>query len=257
MRVQPDDNALFGGFIVTGSDPKRILLRAIGPSLQSGETPVPGRLDDPTIELFDGNGVSIETNDNWKDSPNRAEIESSGFAPADDRESVIVRTVNPGLYTAVMRGKNSSSGIGVVEVYDRSQGSDGQLANISSRGFVETGDNALFGGFIVGSQPAGTRILARAIGPSLKPGIANALNDPTIEIFDGNGNPLAANDNWKDSPDRAEIESTGIAPKNDAEAAVVMAVQPALYTAIVRGKGDTTGVGVVEIYNVPRSSPAQ
>lgn len=254
--MQPGDNALFAGFIVTGSDPKRILLRAIGPSLTTGGSPVPGRLDDPNVELFDNNGVSLEKNDDWKDSPNRAEIQSSGFAPSDDRESVIARVVNPGIYTAIMRGKNDTSGIGVVEVYDRSQGGDGQLANISSRGFVDTGDNALFGGFIVGSQPGGTRIIARGIGPSLKPGIANALDDPTIELYDGNGSSLGANDNWKDSPDRAEIENSGIAPKNDAESAVVLAVQPAQYTAIVRGKSQATGVGVVEIYNVPRSSNA-
>lgn len=254
VRVQPGDNALFGGFIITGSDPKRILLRAIGPSLKSGNAPVPGRLDDPTIELFDGNGASLEMNDNWKDSRSRAEIEASGFAPGDDRDSVIARVVNPGLYTAVVRGKNNASGIAVVEVYDRSQIGDGQLANISSRGFVETNDNVLIAGFIVGSQPTGTRVIARGIGPSLKPGVPNALSDPTIEIYDSNGTSLGTNDNWKDSPDRAEIEAAGIAPKNDAEAAIVLPVQPAQYTAIVRGKNQSSGVGVVEIYNVPRSS---
>ena len=250
LRVQTDDNVLIGGFITTGSDPKRVLVRAIGPSLKAGGTPIAGRLEDPMLELFDENGLSIISNDNWKDSPDRADIETSGLAPEDDRESVIARVINPGVYTAVVRGKDNSTGIGVVEAYDRSPTGDGELSNISTRGFVETGDNVLIGGFIVGTRPAGTRVVVRAIGPSLKPQLPNAMNDPQIELFDSNGNSLGANDNWKDSADRSAIEAAGLQPTNDAESALLAHVMPALYTAIVSGVGNTTGVALVEVYNV-------
>jgi hypothetical protein len=249
LRVQSGDNALFGGFIVTGNGPRRLVLRGMGPSITSGGNPVPGRLNDPTLELHDASGALLTQNDNWKDSPARAEIQSTGFAPSDDRESVIVWVVNPGAYTAIVRGKNES-GIGVVEIYDRSAGKGAELANISARGFVETGDNALIGGFIVSNEPLGTRVLLRAVGPSLKPGIPNALDDPTIQLVNANGAAMKFNDNWKDSPDRMEIEETGAAPKNDLESAVILTLPPAQYTAIVRGTNNTTGIGVVEIYNV-------
>lgn len=255
LRVQTGDNALFAGFIVTGSDPKRIILRAIGPSLKSGDSAVPGRLDDPTLELFDENGGSIEFNDNWRDAPEHGEIEGSGFAPEDERESAISRILNPGAYTAIVRGAGNTTGIAVVEAYDRSPGGDGQLANISTRGFVETSDNVLIGGFIVGNEQGGTRVVVRAIGPSLKPAIQNTLDDPTVEVYNANGDSIATNDNWKDSPDRAEIEKDGLAPTKDPESAVILNVVPAGYTAIVRGKDNTTGVGVVDVYNVPGSTP--
>ncbi|MDQ6625883.1 MAG: hypothetical protein M3Y69_07070, partial [Verrucomicrobiota bacterium] len=201
--------------------------------------------------------VSIEFNDNWKDSPSRDEIASSGFAPSDDRDSVISRTLSPGSYTVLVRGKGNATGIAVVEAYDRTQNAASQAANISARGSVENGDNALFGGFIVNTQSSGTRVLARGIGPSNKSQVPNVLSDPTIELYDANGGSIGFNDNWKDSSDRAEIESTGLAPKDDAEAAVILNVTPAAYTAIVRGKNGATGVGLIEIYNVPRASTAQ
>lgn len=252
LRVETGDNALFAGFIITGNASKKVLLRAIGPSLKSGSDDVPGRMDDPTIELFDNDGKSIEFNNNWKDSSEREDIESSGFNPPDDRESVISRVLQPGVYSAIVRGAGDSTGIALVEVFDRTAGASSQLANISSRGFVRTGDNALFAGFILSNEQAGTRVLARGIGPSLKPGVASALDDTTIEFRNANGDPLAENDNWKDSADRAEIEATGLQPTNDAEAAVIVTIPTADYTAIVRGKDGTTGIGVVEVYNVPR-----
>jgi len=248
--VETGDNVLIAGFIVTGNVPKRVLIRAIGPSLQADGNPVSGRLEDSTLELFDRNGSPIAFNDNWKDSESRADIEASGLAPEDDREAVIARTLEPDTYTAIMRGRSDTTGIGLLEVYDRSAGVASELANISTRGFVQTDENALFGGFIVGSQDNGTRVLLRAIGPSLKPRLPQALDDPELELFDGNGSPIALNDNWKDSERRAEIEATGIAPSNDAESAILLDASPALYTAIVRGRGRTSGVGSVEIYNV-------
>jgi hypothetical protein len=250
LRVQPGDNALFAGFIITGSNSKRVLLRAIAPSLKANQQDVPGRLDDPTLELFDGDGKSVTFNDDWKDAPDRAEIEASGFAPSDDRESVITLTLNPGAYSAILRGKDNKVGIAVVEVYDRTSGGTTRLANISSRGLCETGDNVLIGGFIVGAQTGDTRVLVRAIGPSLKPGIANALSDPTIALHNENGDILKSNDDWKQSADRTEIEDTGIAPKADAESAVIATIPPGHYTAIVEGKNNSSGVALVEVYNV-------
>ena len=249
MRVQTGDNILIGGMIVTGNDPKTVLFRAIGPSASSGGVPVPGRLADPVLELHDGNGALLISNDDWKDSPQRAEIEASGLAPSDDRESAILRTLAPGPYTAVLRGKNNSTGIALVEAYDRDSDADSLLANISSRGFVETDDNVMIGGFIAGHHSASTRVLLRAIGPSLKSKLPNALDDTFLELHDRNGNTIATNDNWKDSQ-RAEIEMTGIPPTHDLESAMVRTLAPDAYTAIVRGKNNTIGVGLVEIYNI-------
>ena len=251
LRVQTGDNVLIGGFIVTGDAPKKVVLRAVGPSLSSGGTPVAGRLDDPTLELLDSAGNPLAFNDNWKDSEGRPEVESQGLQPTDDRESAIARTLAPGLYTAIVRGANSSTGVALVEAYDGDRSSLTKLANISTRGFVETGDNVMIGGFIVGDQSSGIRVVARAIGPSLKAQLPQALDDPTLQLVDQNGNTIRANDNWKDSPDRGAIETAGLAPTADAESALVATLTPAPYTAIVRGRGDTTGVGLVEVYHIP------
>ena len=249
-RVQTGDNVLIGGFIVTGADPKQVLLRAIGPSMQAGGSPVQGRMADPVLELRDNNGALVRTNDNWKDSSDRAQIEATGIPPSDDKESAIIRTLAPGAYTAILRGKDNTTGIALVEVYDRSSSANSILANISSRSFVETGDNVLIGGFIAGNQPASTKILARALGPSIKNQLPNALDDPTLDLHNSNGAMIATNDNWKDSPERTQIEGTGIPPSHDLESAILRTLAPAPYTAIVRGKNGGVGVGVVEIYNI-------
>lgn len=244
---------LIGGFIITGSDPKRVLLRAIGPSLKVNGSAIAGRMDDPTIELFDQEGRSIAFNNNWKDSPDRGDIQSSGVAPEDDREAAIARVLSSGPYTAIVRGVNDSGGIALVEAYDRGGGNNAEMANISTRGFVETDDNVLIGGFIVGnegSQGRGTRVLVRAIGPSLKSRLPQALDDPELELFDQNGAPVGFNDNWKDSERRAEIERSGVAPSNDAESAVLLDLTPAPYTAIVRGRDQAKGIGLVEVFNI-------
>ena len=249
LRVQTDDKVLIGGMIVTGNDPKKVLLRAIGPSMRSGGVLVPGRMADPILELHDGNGALLTSNDDWKDSPQRAEIENSGLAPNDDRESAILRTVAPGPYTAILRGKDNSTGIALVEAYDLETAADSIVANISSRGFVETDDNVIIGGFILGNHSGSAKVLIRAIAPSLKNQLPDAMDDPVLELHDRNGATIATNDNWKDNQ-REEIEATGIPPSNDFESAMVRIVAPAAYTAIVRGKNNTVGVAVVEIYNI-------
>ncbi len=242
-----DENAI-GGFIVTGNDSKKLLLRALGPSLTVAG--VSSALADPTVELRDATGQRIALNDNWKDSQ-RAEIEATGAPPRDDRESAMVETLSPGAYTAVLRGKNESVGVGLVELYDLSQAADAQLANLSTRGSVGAGDNVLIGGFIVGGGSGGSaRVIVRALGPSLRPyGVVNPVADPTLELHDNNGVTLAANDNWRDSQ-QPEIEATGVPPTDDRESAIVRTLPPGGYSALVRGKDNATATGVVEVYSL-------
>ncbi|MCA1660030.1 MAG: M12 family metallo-peptidase, partial [Verrucomicrobiaceae bacterium] len=231
-RVQTADNVSIGGFIVTGTDPKRVVLRGIGPSLTVGGVPVTGRMENPVLELRNNSNALVTSNDDWKDSPERAEIEATGIAPPDDRESAIVRTLTPGTYTAILRGKDNTTGLALLEIYDIGLSANSILSNISSRSFVEAGDNVLIGGFIAGNNPTGTSILVLARGPSLKNQLPNALDDPTLDLHDSNGATLATNDNWQDSPERPQIEATGIAPPHMLESAILRTVTPAPYTAI-------------------------
>ncbi len=167
-QVLTGDNILIGGFIINGSADKRVILLAKGPSMTSGGTPVPGRMTNPTLALHRGDGTLMTSNDDWKDSPERAQIEASGFAPGHDNESAILRTLSPGVYTGVLTGKENTTGIALIEIYDLDSNSDSLLANISSRGLVDTGDNVMIGGFIAGNQNGNTQVLVRGIGPSLQ-----------------------------------------------------------------------------------------
>jgi hypothetical protein len=247
-RVLTGDNVAIGGFIVTGDKNKKVILRGIGPSLQKDGQPFPGRLKDPTLELHGPSGI-IATNDNWKDTQ-KSQIEASGVAPDNDRESAIIKSLAPGKYTVILRGKDNTSGIGLVEIYDLDRTVPSQLANLSTRGVVGTGDGVLIGGFVAGPAPAGPgKIIVRAIGPSLD-SVPNRLPDPTLELHNANGDTIASNDNWKDSQ-KAAIQASGVAPTNDKESAIVVnGLEPGLYTAIVRGKNGNTGVGLVEVYNL-------
>ncbi|HSH40232.1 MAG TPA: hypothetical protein VK993_15770 [Chthoniobacterales bacterium] len=246
LNVQTGENVMIGGFIITGNAPKKVLVRGLGTSLtQAG---IVGALADPTLELI-GDGRVIASNDNWKESQ-EAEIASSGVAPRSDFESAIVRTFSPGAYTAVVRGRNNGTGVALVELYDLDQAADAKLANISTRGLVQTGENVMIGGFILGGSGLETNVLVRALGPSLgDDGVAGALQDPTLELYDKDGSLVAENDNWK-STQEAAIKATTIPPKRNEEAAILAPLRPGAYTAIVRGKNNTTGVGLVEVYNV-------
>ena len=195
-----------------------------------------------------GDGTLLSSNDNWK-TDQQAEIEATTISPTNDFESAIVATQPAGAaYTAILRGKNGSTGVGLVEAYDLDTAANSKLANISTRGFVDTLDNVLIGGFILGGGSA--KVIVRAIGPSLTgAGVVGALQDPTLELHDALGVSINSNDNWKDTQ-QSEITATGIPPSNDKESAIVQTLPPGSYTAIVRGKNDTTGVGLVEVYQL-------
>lgn len=256
-RVLTGEQVLIAGFIVTGTDPKRVIIRGIGPSL----TGLSGNLSNPTLELHQGS-TSLASNDDWKTKPDgtsqQAEIEATTIPPTNDSESAIVMTLNPGTYTATLSGKNGGTGIGVVEVYDLDKAANSRLANISTRGFVDTDDNAMIAGLFAGEGETGARaqVLIRALGPSLAgSGIQAPPQDPTLALHDANGATIATNDNWKinDQTQQSQedlIRSSTTAPSNDLEAAIVATLPPGPATAIVRGKNNSTGVGLVEVYNL-------
>ena len=206
-------------------------------------------LGDPILELRAGDGSLIRMNDNWQDNAAQAAlIQATGIPPQNDLESAIVATLNPGSYTAIMRGKNATSGVGLVEVYDLDRTVNSVLANISTRGLVQDNENVMIGGFILGEGGDDAPVLVRALGPSLaQAGISNVLANPTLELRDVNGSLVASNDDWK-SLQQTEIEATGVPPPNDLESAVIASLPPGNYTVIVSGKNGTTGVGLVEVY---------
>ncbi|MFL6590148.1 MAG: putative Ig domain-containing protein [Chthoniobacterales bacterium] len=242
LATDNGDNALIGGFIINGLEQKKLVLRAIGPSL-----PLPGKLADPVLQLFDAGGLLVGENDNW--NAHRPEILATNIAPLDEHEAAMAVTLQPGSYTAMVRGVSGSSGVVLVEAYDLSPSSNSKLANISTRGKVDGGDNVMIAGFIVGGTEA-TSVAVRAIGPSLtSAGVPGVLSDPTLEVHDGNGVLLAQDDDWRMYQEQLLID-TGLAPTDDHEAAMILWLQPGPYTAIVRGKNNTTGVGLVEVYNL-------
>jgi subtilisin family serine protease len=249
MRVQPGDNAGIGGFIITGTAPKHVLIRAIGPSLTPG---VPDVLADPVLELHGSGGFSTVANDNWRDDPmQEAAIIATGIPPSNNLESAIDATLNPGSFTAIVRGKNNSSGVSLIEVYDLSQAVPAKLANISTRAFVATGNNIVIAGFVLGSNSGQDRIFARGIGPSLTAlGVPNALANPTLELRDSNGALLIANNNWQDDPAQAvELVAAGLAPADPLESGLSATLSPGLYTALLAGANNGTGIGLVEVYD--------
>jgi hypothetical protein len=244
IRVETGDNVLIGGLIISGTQPKKVLLRASGTSL-----PMADRLADPVLELRDSSGQTVAINDNWVNAPNVQEIIDTTIPPGNSLESAILMSLQPGTYTASVHGANNGTGIAVVEAYDLDHTVDSKLANISTRGFVNRGDDVMIGGTIItGVMP--TRVLIRAIGPSLaNAGVPNSLQDPTLELRDSDGRLIASNDNWR-SDQEAEIRATTVEPLNDLESAIVRTLPPGAYTAIVRGKNDSTGVALVEAYQL-------
>lgn len=244
---------MIGGFIIRGNASKSVVLRGMGPSLANAGLPAASVLQDPTLELHGPNGALITSNDNWVDSPQKAQIQGTIFQPTDDRESVILATLQPGAYTAVLSGVGNTAGIGLVEIYDTNQAVDSDLANISTRGFVLINENVMIGGFTIGGNQNATRIVVRALGPSLASfGLSNLLADPMLELHNANGTIMISNDNWTDDPtSAAELFANGLAPQNANEAAIFTSLAPpGQFTAIVVGKNGGTGIALVEIYNL-------
>jgi len=249
MRVQTGDNVGIGGFIITGIDPKRIILRAIGPSLTRYGITDP--LIDPVLELR-GPGFTTVINNNWRDTQEQ-EIQDTGIPPVNDLESAILATLNPGAYTAVVRGNGGASGVALVEVYDLNQGVNSKLGNLSTRAFASTGDNIVIAGFLLSDNVITDRIIVRGIGPSLAPSFfptSAVLADPNLELRDSNGSLLVSNNDWQDNPvQAAEIIAANLAPTNIREAAIAATLPPGLYTALLFGTANGTGIGVVEVYD--------
>jgi hypothetical protein len=252
MRVQTGNNVGIGGFIIAGNAPKDVIIRAIGPSLTRYGIAEP--LLDPVLELHGPGTFATITNNNWKDTQENA-IQATGIPPTDDLESAILVTLNPGPYTAIVRGNGDTSGVALVEVYDLNQGVDSKLANLSTRASVSTGDNIVIAGFQL-SQTTATaldRVIVRGIGPSLAPAILPAsavLSDPTLELRDNNGALLVANNDWQDNAvQAAELTAAGLAPADPHESAIAAMLPPGLYTALLAGLNNGTGIGVVEIYD--------
>jgi hypothetical protein len=250
MRVQTGDNVGIGGFIITGTAPKHVLLRAIGPSLTPSG--VPDALADPVLELHGPGAFVTITNDNWRDDPvQEAAILATGIPPTNGLESAIDATLLPGAYSAIVSGNGNTSGVALIEVYDLSHAVLGKLANISTRAFVSTGDSIVIAGFILGGNNGDDRIVVRGIGPSLTAaGVPDALADPTLELRDTNGALLVANNDWQDDPAQAAlITAAGLAPANNIESAIAATLPPGLYTALLAGLNTGTGIGLVEVYD--------
>ena len=243
-----DDFVLIGGFIVEGDSAKKVIIRGIGPSL--GRLGITNFLRDPVIELYNSSGHMFATNDNWPASASEAEIFNSGLAPQDSRESAILISLQPGAYTAILRGKNRSTGVGLIEVYDLDLPAAAKLVNISTRGFVQTGEDVMIGGWII---PPGhsVKVGIRALGPSLaRLGVPTVLSDPVLQLYDSDGHLLLTNDNWQDDQ-AAEIQAAGLALDDNREAAIITTLNPGPYTAIVRGKNSLTGQALIELYAIP------
>ena len=247
--IDSGEGALIAGFIVSGNESKTVVLRALGPSL--AKSGVSGTLADPVITLFDADGQMLAMNDDWGTDSNAGQISADGLAPDDPPEAAVRVTLQPGAYTAVVSGKDSSPAIGLVEVYDVSAVNDSSLANMSTRGNVGTGpDDLLISGFIVGAVDNSTIVL-RALGPSLDvAGISTPLQDPSFNVYDENGSVLGGNDNWRSDPSAPELEQNQLAPPDDAEAATILHLPVGAYTSVTAGTDGGTGVGLVEIYNL-------
>ena len=262
--VQIGDDVMIGGFIVQGTEAKRVIIRAIGPEL--GQYGVPDFLADPTLELHDGTGALIGSNDSWLHtiiggiitSDQVRDIRNSGHAPTDGRESAIIAELPAGNYTAIIRGVNNTMGVALAEIYDLNLQSDSSLFNVSTRALVQLGDDVMIGGFIIqGTQPK--RVIVRAIGPELTQyGVPNVLPDPTLELHDGTGALIASNDNWQHTiiggiitTDQVrDIRTSGHAPRDPRESAIIADLAPRNYTGIVRDKNIIVGVGLVEVYDL-------
>ena len=244
------DNVLIAGIIITGPGQKQVIFRALGPTLGQPPFNVPGVLGDPVLELRDSTGALVGSNDNWTTASNMQQIMASGFPPRDNRESVILTALSSGNYTAILRGANSTTGVALLEAYDLDFTAANEFTNISTRGFVQTGNNVMIAGVIV-HGPDDEKVMVRALGPTLgqRPfNLPNVLADPFVDLYDANGNLIQANNNWGTSENKEDIIDTGLAPPKAAESAILITLPPGNYAAIVSGVNSTTGNALLEVY---------
>jgi len=253
LRVGTNQDVGIAGFILINAT-YGLVIRGLGPSLQ--QQGIVDFLSDPVLELRDSSGNVVFQNDNWWDDPSGQSniLSALGLAPTNSLESaicVLSYVIPSGAYTAVLSGKNAGIGVGLVEVYAVSGNATDVLKNVSTRGFIQSGEDVMIGGFILtGSYDI--PVAVRGIGPSLaSSGVSDPLSDTTLELRDINGALLDANDNWQDDPASAdELISYGLQPTDPNEAAILAFLSPGTYTAIVAGKNGETGVGLVEIYDL-------
>jgi uncharacterized repeat protein (TIGR01451 family) len=243
MQVLSGDDVMIGGFVIGGSGPKTVVVRARGPSLAAFG--VPGVLANPQLQLFSGQ-TQIAANDNWGDAANASALAASGFAPADANEAAVMMTVNPGAYSAIVSGVGGTTGVAIIEVFEV----DAilvPLANISTRGRAQTGDNVMIAGFVIQGDGPQT-VVIRARGPSLGQfGVQGVLANPQLQLFSG-GTQIAYNDNWQQDANATQIQASGFAPSDANEAAILVTLQPGAYSAIVSGVGGTAGIAIVEVF---------
>lgn len=242
--VRDGDSVGIGGFIVGGADSKKVVLRGLGPSLaQSG---IADPLIDPRLKLFDSAGNLLAVNEGW--TSQRDELVETGLAPDNERDSAMVATLPPGAYTVVLESSSQSPGTGLFELYDLAP-LDSETRNLSTRGRVGTGDHSMVAGFTIGGDRP-SRVIVRGIGPSLAAvGISDPLPDPILELHAADGSLLFSNDSWRSQ--ESLIVASGLAPSDDAEAAIIATLDAGSYTAVLRGAGDTVGNALVEVFRLP------
>jgi hypothetical protein len=251
LLVQTGPKVGIGGFIISGTDAKKVLIRGMGPTLTGFG--VPNALQDPVLELHDGTGAVVIGNDDWK-VPQETAIAATGSAPADDHEAAILLTLQPGSYTVIESGKNATSGVGLIEIYDLDPVANAHLSGISTRGFVQAGANVMIGGFIVSGANGSVNLIVRALGPSLAQfGVPNPLPDPLLGLYDANGTLIMSNDNWQTAANANQIPTSPIdyRPPNSLESAILVTLSTGAYTGIVSGKNGGTGISLVEVYRLP------
>jgi hypothetical protein len=259
VKVGVSDSVAIGGFIARGTPTEHVVIRAIGPSLSNANPPVANALQDPTLELRDANGALMQFNDDWATGDQQAQIVASGLAPTNPKESAIAADLSAGSYTAIVRGANNTTGVGLVEIYTTDNPAVTRNVNISTRGRSEPGDNVMIGGFIIsGNNPK--RVVVRGLGPSLqdaKPAVSDTISNPVLELHDSAGRLITQNDDWRDTPDSGELQNDNLQPSQDLESAIIMTLEPGSYTAILRSAGNTeSGNALVEVYDLdPVSSP--
>jgi hypothetical protein len=249
MRVDVGDQVAIGGFIVTGTAPKSVIIRGIGPTLvQAG---IADALADPVLELHGPGGFPTVTNDNWRDTQQQ-QIQAAGLPPTSNLEPAIWALLPPGAYTAILRGRNNTAGTALVEIYDLNQAADSKLGNLSTRTFVGIDQNIAIAGLMVSAGGASDRVVVRGIGPSLSAlGVSSALANPTLELRNNNGSLLGSNNDWQDNAVQSQqITAAGLAPTNSLESALLAILPPGRYTALLFGANNSTGNGLVEVYDL-------